>query len=360
MPKKRKLVLKRIVCAMGWTLAAGAAHAQSSVTLYGLLDGGLLYTSKTLNAATGQNAGHQFSATDGGMAPSQFGLTGTEDLGGGLKARFKLESGISVMTGGFNNSNGNLFGRQAYVALDSPYGTATAGLQFSPLFLALYGTDPRGFSQFGSGLELYVDNVLGTGAFNANGVSYTSPDIYGFRGSAMLAFGGTAGNFQAGRQYSASLQYENGSLLINAAIYSGNSGGTVNTPIPTTIAFWGRTLGTTYKFGIVTAKLQFVNYKVAQSFDSNIYSGGLDCYVTPQLDLNGGVYFTSDRNHTTNHSIMGALGATYSVSPRTALYAQVGVVDNHGAMDTGLSLNNALYGVQGTTIGTSVGIRHSF
>ncbi|QBR01345.1 porin [Paraburkholderia pallida] len=360
MRKRSRLPLKRIVCAIGWTIIGGTAHAQGSVTLYGILDGGLLYTSKTLDAATGQNAGHQFSATDGGMSPTQFGLTGTEDLGAGLKARFKLESGISIMNGGFNNSNGNMFGRQAYVALDSPYGTVTAGLQFSPFFLAIYGTDPRGFSQFGSGLELYVDNVLGTGAFNANGISWASPDIYGFRGSVMLALGGSAGNFQAGRQYSASLQYENGSLLVNAAIYSGNSGGTVDTPVPSTLAYWGRTLGATYKFGIVTAKLQFVNYKVAQSFNSNIYSGGLDCYVTPQLDLNGGVYFTSDRNHTANHSIMGALGATYSVSRRTSLYAQVGVVDNHGAMDTGLSLNNALYGVQGTTIGASAGIRHTF
>lgn len=359
MKAKRKITLKLAALAAG-LLFGGIAQAQSSVTLYGLVDGGLLYTSKTLNTTTGQNAGHQFAAIDSGSAPTQFGLMGTEDLGGGLKARFKLESGVNVMTGGFNDSNGNMFGRQAYVSLDSPYGVATVGLQFSPFFLAIYETDPRGLSQFGSGLIHYVDNVLVTGIFNSNGVSYTSPNIYGFQGSVMFAFGGEAGNFQGGRQYSASLKYENGSLLINAAVYSGNGGGTVNTPIPSTIQFWGRTLGATYKFGIVTAKLQFVNYKVAQSFNSNVYSGGLDCYVTPQLDLNGGVYYTSDRNHTENHSIMGALGATYSMSKRTAVYAQVGVVNNHGAMDTGLSIDNALNGVQGTTVGTTIGIRHIF
>lgn len=355
----RKNFLKAAACAVGM-LMGGIAHAQSSVTLYGLVDGGLLYTSKTLNTTTGQNEGHQFAAIDSGSSPSQFGLTGTEDLGGGLKAVFKLESGINVMNGGFNDSNGNIFGRQAYIALASPYGQATIGLQFSPFFLALYDTDPRSMSQFGSGLIHYVDNLLVTGIFNSNAISYTSPDIYGFQGSALLALGGAAGNFQAGRQYSASLKYENGSLLINAAVYSGNGGGTVSTPIPSTVEFWGRTIGATYKFGIVTAKAQFVNYKVAQSFNSNIYSGGLDCYVTPQLDVNGGVYYTSDRNHTENHSIMGALGATYNVSKRTAFYTQVGVVNNHGTMDTGLSIDSALYGANGTTVGVDAGIRHIF
>jgi predicted porin len=356
---KKKFTLKLAAWAVG-LLMGGGAHAQSSVTLYGLIDGGLLYTSKTLNTTTGENQGHQFAAIDSGSASTQFGLMGTEDLGGGLKARFKLESGVSVMTGGFSDSNGNMFGRQAYVSLDSPYGVATIGLQFSPFFLALYDTDARGFSQFGSGLINYVDNIFVTGIFNSNGISYTSPEFGGFQGSVLFAFGGEAGNFQAGRQYSASLRYENGSLLINAAVYSGNGGGSVQTPIPSTVEFWGRTLGATYKFGIVTAKAQFVNYKVAQSFDSNVYSGGLDCYVTPQLDLNGGVWYTSDRNHTENHSIMGAVGATYSLSKRTALYAQVGVVNNHGAMNTGLSIDNALNGAHGTTVGADIGVRHTF
>ncbi|HKT95049.1 MAG TPA: porin, partial [Paraburkholderia sp.] len=92
---------------------SGAAHAQSSVTLYGIVDGSVLYTSHTLNTQTGQNAGHQFSFTDSGMTGSSFGLRGAEDLGGGMRAVFMLESGISVANGQFGNSNGNLFGRQA-------------------------------------------------------------------------------------------------------------------------------------------------------------------------------------------------------------------------------------------------------
>jgi predicted porin len=350
-----------------WALAAalalscGMARAQSSVTLYGVVDGGILYTSKTLDPATGKNAGSTFAMYDGGLSPSRFGLRGVEDLGGGLKASFDLESGIDIGNGGFSNSNGNLFGRQAWVALDSNFGTLKAGLQFSPFFLAIDYTDARSFALFGSGIVPYVDNVLATSVFNANAVSYTSPTIAGFTGSALIALGGQAGNFQSDRQYSLSLKYEHGPLLVDAAFYDGNSGPSPS-PLPSTLAFEGRTLGAAYRFGNLTAKASFVNYKVAGSFNNNVYSGGLDYQPRPDIDLNGGVWVTSDRNKTVNHSLLASVGAQYFLSKNTALYAQVAVVNNHGAMDTGLSVSSLsqLYGVQGTTTGVDIGMRHTF
>ncbi|MBK3742581.1 porin [Paraburkholderia aspalathi] len=344
---------------LGFTMCA-SSFAQSSVTLYGLVDGGLLYTSRTLDSATGRNAGRQFALIDAGLTASGFGITGTEDLGGGLKATFKLESGVSVANGGLNNSNGNQFGRQAWVALGGNFGEFKAGLQFSPFFLAVHESDPRSLSEFGSGLINYVDNVLVTGLFNANAVSYTSQTFAGFTGSVMLALGGEAGSFQAGRQYSASLKYESGGLMINAAMYEGNGGGAVITPIPSTEAFEGRTLGAAYKFGPLIAKASFVNYKVSGSFNNNVYGGGLDWLVQPQLDVNGGVWVTSDRDDTKNHSLLVALGAEYFLSKATTLYAQVGLVNNHGAMNTGLSISSALYGAPGTTLGVDLGVRHAF
>jgi predicted porin len=342
-------------------LSWGTAHAQSSVTLYGVVDGGLLYTSKTLNPANGQNAGSTWAMYDGGLSPSRFGFRGVEDLGGGLKASFDLESGIDIANGGFNNSNGNLFGRQAWIALDSNFGSLKAGLQFSPFFYAVDLTDARSFSLFGSGLVPYVGSVLATSILNSNGVSYTSPTIAGFKGSAMLALGGQAGDFQASRQYSVSLSYTHDNLLLEAAFYDGNSGPSPS-PLPSTVAFEGRMLGAAYKFGNLTAKASFVNYKVAGSFDNNVYSGGLDYLVRPDIEINGGVWVTSDRNNTTNHSLLTSVGAMYYLSKATTLYAQVGVVNNHGAMDTGLSVSSlgALYGVKGTTTGVNVGVRHSF
>ena len=337
------------------------AHAQSSVTLYGVVDAGLLYTSKSLNPATGQNAGHQVSMITGGMTPSLFGLKGTEDLGGGLKAIFTLESGIDITNGGYADSNGNLFGRQAWVGVASDYGTVKAGVQYSPFVLSLISTDARSASYFGSGVPIYVGSVLVTGIFNSNAMSYSSPTIAGFQGSAMLAFGGVAGNFQAGRQYSASLNYTYGPLLISAAMYSGNAGGTAaSTPVPSTVPFFGRTIGASYRYNELTVKAVFVNYKIAGSFDNRVYGGGLAYQFTPTVNVDAGVWYTSDGNDSDNHSILAAAGLTYSLSKATLLYGQVGYVNNHGMMNTGLSTNGALYGVTGSTFGTAVGIRHLF
>jgi predicted porin len=341
-------------------LFAGAVCAQSSVTLYGLLDTGVLYTSKTESATTGQNAGKNFSLINGGLTPSIFGLTGTENLGGGLKVSFKLESGFSPTNGGLADCNGNLFGCQAWVALDNQYGTIKAGLQYSPFFLAVYQSDPRDLALFGSGVVNFVDNVIGTGIYSPNAVSYTSPVLAGFQGSVMYSLGGVAGNFQAGRQYAGSLKYELGGFMINASIFDGNAGGNAQTPVQTGLEYEGRTIGAAYKIGPVTAKLSFVNYKVSGSFNNNVYGGGLDYHVVAALDVNAGVWVTSDRNHTANHSVMGAAGATYFVSTRTSFYAQVGAVNNQGLMNTGISINGAVYGVQGTTVAALVGLRHTF
>ncbi|WP_341319298.1 porin [Paraburkholderia sp. IMGN_8] len=345
-------------CALG---SAQSANAQSSVTLYGIVDGSLLYTSKTLNAKTGQNAGHQYSFTDSGVSGSRFGLRGAEDLGGSMRAIFELESGISIANGSFSNSNGNEFGRQAWVGVDSRFGTVKAGLQFSPFFLAVYDFDPREMSYFGSGLITYLNNVYVTGLFNPNGVSYTSPEIAGLQASALMALGGAAGNFQAGRQYSASLRYHLGSLTVDAALYSGNAGGSAaSIAIPSVVAFDGRALGASYVFNGLTVKASYVQYKVAGSFNDRVYSGGASYRITPALNVDAGVWYTRDGNNSTNHSVMASTGAEYSLSKATMVYGQVGFVNNHGAMHTGLSVNNALNEVTGTTAGVNVGIRHMF
>lgn len=347
------------ICAVGM-LVGGVAQAQTNVTLFGLLDSGLLYTSKTLNAQSGGNSGRQFALIDGGSSYSQFGIFGIEDLGGGLSAKFKLESGISVATGSLAHCNGNLFGCEAWISLVSKFGELKAGLQFSPFFLSLYSSDPRGMSFFGSGGVTLVDNFLGTSIFAPTALSYTSPEFWGLQASVLYSFGGQPGEFQAGRQYSASIKYQYGGLMLNAAIFDGNRGGANPTPTPTNLQVEGRTLGTAYKFGALTAKASFVNYKVAGSFNNNVYGGGLSWYVMPTLSVDGGIWITSDRNHTANHSLLAAMGLNYFLSKRTVLYGQVASVANHGDMNTGLSVNGALFGAHGTTMGATVGLRHSF
>lgn len=362
MSAQRKFSLKVCAAAAGLVFA-GMAQAQSNVSLYGIADGGLIYTSKTLNATTGQNAGHQFSLTDSGLSPSNFGMQGTEDLGGGLKAEFKLESGYSIANGGFNDSNGNFFGRQAYIGLESGWGEVKAGLQYSPFFLATYELDPRGLSQTGSSLIMYLDNLLATGIFTPNAVSYTTPVLWGFQASGLLSLGGVAGDFQNGRQYSGSLKYDNGTFMLSASYFnaSASTGSALMTPVPTQLGvdIGAMQFGGSYKIGKLTAKVSYVNYKVGD-VHNDVYGGGVDFLALPQLDLNAGVWYEDQRHETENHSLLAGVGASFYLSRRTTLYGQVAVVSNHGTMDTGLSVTDALFSPTGTTTGVTVGIRHIF
>src|ERR1700754_1749666 len=102
--------MKKSLLALGVLgTVAGAAHAKSSVTLYGLIDAGLTYTNN-------QGGSHNFKMTSGAVNGSRWGLRGSEDLGGGLKAIFTLEDGFSIANGTFGQG-GREFGRQAFVGL---------------------------------------------------------------------------------------------------------------------------------------------------------------------------------------------------------------------------------------------------
>lgn len=338
------------------------AHAQSNVTLYGVLDSGVMYASRTFDAATGTSGPHQLSATDGGISGSHFGITGAEDLGAGTKAIFTLESGFTMNNGALGNSNGNLFGRQAFVGLSGHFGTVKAGLQYSPFGLAIVDTDARHASFFGSQAGIYMGNFFATGIFVANAVSYTSPTIAGLQASALLALGGDPKGFQAGRQYAACVRYEWKDLVVNAALFSGNPGGSasVSTPFPSTIEFSGRTVGASYSWGGATLKGSYTSYKIAGSFNEKVYSAGGEYLITPTLSTDVGVWYMRDSNDSANHSLLTSAGLYYFLSKRTTLYGAAAFVNNHGLMHTGFTVNGALYEPTGSSMSLVVGVRHIF
>jgi predicted porin len=339
----------------------GAAHAQSAISLYGIVDSGIQYANKAANSSGGA-AGSTVAFTNGGISPSIFGFKGREELGGGLAANFDLESGFSTANGGYATSNGNFWGRRAWVGISGPFGEVRLGEQASPFYLTMFDSDPRGFSTFASSLVIYGDNASFTGSVNSNAITYKSPNVAGFEASALFAPGGVAGNFQAGQQWSGSAKYDNGTLMLNAAIYHGNAGG-VSTPLPTTVQLDARTFGAAYRFGSLTLHASFANFHVAGSFNTNVYGGGANYFFSPSFSVNAGAWYSTDRNNAANHSLLTGAGAVYLLSKRTALYAQVGMVSNHGAMNTGLSVTDSAltHEVRGeTAIGANFGIRHSF
>ncbi|MBN3796605.1 porin [Burkholderia sp. Ac-20392] len=358
---------KKTILVLGVSILPAWTWAQSSVTLYGTLDTGFLYTSKTRNAATGGNSGKQFGLINGGLEPSNFGLLGQEDLGGGMKVTFKLENGFSVANGGNDNSNGNFFGRQAWLALSGRYGELKAGVQYSPFVLAIYESDPRNAGQFGTAFSVYADQTF-VGTFNPNAITYTSPQIAGFSARAMYAPGGVAGDIRAGQQYSVALRYAYRGLVINAAMYDSSSGNSTATLTAFQQPFFGRMIGAGYTFGPVTVKGSFTSFKVPTTIvggavnggTNNVWNLGFDYYPVPQLDINSGVWYFRDPHNSDNRSIMGALTTRYFLSKATSLYWEIGAANNRGTEKTGLSIDNALYGTRGTTIGTIVGINKKF
>ena len=338
-------------------VVANFAHAQSSVTLYGNMDTGLYYQSKTAG-----NGGKMYSALDGGSFPSFWGVTGKEDLGGGFHMGFKIESGIDTTNGGFGNSNGNLFGRQAYLEFGGGFGRIRAGLQFSPFFVTNnINGDPRGGLNNGGILPIYVNGFNGiSGIFDSNAIEYLSPTVGGFSASIEFAPGGVAGSFQDNQRISASLNYQGASFGADIAYYQARDNGAGF------VSLRGKTADLKYTLGPVKLTAQATNYQnnaPGVNTDDYVYDAGLIWNVTPALSLNGAYYYVYDKAHKPNQSSLVAVGANYSLSTRTTLYAQAAYVENRGTMGTGIAANapGQIMGLpQGGTTGVNIGIRHYF
>jgi predicted porin len=190
---------------------AGTVHAQSSVTLYGIVDAGFRYNS---------NAGgkSQSAIAGGNESASRFGFSGTEDLGNGYKAVFTLENGFTTTTGVLQG--GLMFGRQAWVGLGTPYGTVTLGRQYLTLssYLGPFaaGTD---WAARGAGWGYHpagLDDVDGTERAN-NAVKYVSPRFHGLQAGATYSLGGIAGNTTQNEMISAGVDYDGGPFKFAAA-----------------------------------------------------------------------------------------------------------------------------------------------
>ncbi|WP_144160254.1 porin [Paraburkholderia sp. BCC1885] len=197
---------------------AGAAHAQSSVTLYGIIDEGL-------DMITNNKGGHVYQLAGSVMQGNRWGLTGAEDLGGGMKAVFQLENGFNGNSGALSQ-NGLMFGRQAWVGLATPYGTVTFGRQYDSIFdyaaplaagqlgAGVYGAHPGDLDN--SNID-YHDN---------NTIKYASPNFAGLKFGGTYSLGGTAGNFTNNQIWSLGASYNRGPVALGAAYLNARNPGT--------------------------------------------------------------------------------------------------------------------------------------
>jgi len=316
---------------------AGAAHAQSSVTLYGLVDAGFNYAKRDGQSVKGIDSGL--------MSQSRFGMRGSEDLGNGLKAIFTLENGFTVDNG--QQTHGRLFGRYAFVGLESAQaGRLTLGRTTNLAFMWAAGiVNPFGLSfstaSIGSTFA-YNDAVMGGGRVN-NSVYYYSPSFYGIQAAIGYSFNAFQSGLPGGsesevpesgknnRMIDAGLKYDNGPIK-GVLTYQ-----QVESPMSGSKTFRNLTVGGSYDFGVAAI---FAGYAKANNITA--------AYVSPfggNPSYNGVVanpgQFSSDSAYTigasapigpgklyaawqkaTKSKVDGwAVGYTYDLSKRTNLYA---------------------------------------
>ena len=181
----------------------GAVAAQSNVTVYGIADAGIAYTS---NQKGNSNTYLRSGSKDG----SRLGFKGTEDLGGGTSALFQLEAGYNLDDGTAAQS-GSLFNRAAFIGLaDKRYGTLTAGRQYSPYFAFLNPLGPVPVVTGAVGAHAGDIDGFDITVRHNNSLKYISPDWRGASVGLMVASGEQAGHTGSGGAMSAAVKYDTG------------------------------------------------------------------------------------------------------------------------------------------------------
>lgn len=345
----------------------GAAQAQTAnVTLYGLVDTGIEY----LNQA-GPNRKSLVRMPDlTGTAPSRFGLRGVEDLGGGLKASFVLESGIALDSGALNYG-GRLFGRQANVSLSNADWTLTLGRQYDMTFHALLDSDVMGPNIYAvTDLDPYLANtrtdnavgVIGRAGPVSFGATYSlGRDAAGPTGPQATNCRGELGNdSQACRQWTVMAKYVGATAGVSASFDRMNGGpGALFGLSQSGYSDERSTLNGYVKLNALKLGGGILHRRnvSASGFSSNLAYVGLSYPIGPWS-------FEGQLAHlnvigSRNDASMLALRATYALSPRTAAYVTTGHIDNSGQSAIAVSPGVANTAGMSQT-GVMAGLRHTF
>lgn len=300
-----------------------STFAQSSVTLYGRIDVSTIYTQYERTATRAAENEKKLASE-----ASAFGFTGSENLGGGRRAYFKLESGFNVDTGA-QSDPARFFNRESFVGLgDARFGSVQLGSQWTPSVSTSGRIDP--FQRFGLGAQpTLLQGVRGYPVQHNNAVQYLSPVIGGFSGRAIYAAGEGA---PTGRAVSGEIEYSNGPLLttMNYEQFKATAAsvGLVGTPV------WSKTLavGASYDFKLVKIHAWYQTNRIENLRNVNGYMLGFTVPVGAG-DIRGSYVHRDAANADAS---LAAIGYYYPLSKRTLLYTHVGVLKNAGTAAFGL------------------------
>ena len=305
--------MKRSLIALAALAVVSAASAQSSVTLYGVADVSVAYTS---NNGTNTTAASASGLLNNGN--SRLGVKGVEDIGGGLKASFNFEQGINLASGA---TDANTWQRAAFFALSGNFGELYAGRRLSPHFFAIATFELTGTANYSA-----VANKFGFGGATRNDafIGYSTPNLSGFAATV----GTKLADNNAGKgKTELNVTYNNGPLAVGVG-YDKTDGSEQSVSV-----------GGSYNFGPAKVAVGFFDPAGAKKG----YSLGVSAPVGPftlTLDL------ASDTGSAKNSTDV-VFEAKYALSKRTFAY---GVVYNAGATVAG----------KDDVTTTGVGIRHNF
>jgi len=385
---------KRILVAAVLSSIGVAAHAQSSVTLYGLIDAGVSYVNHARDAAGRSSSLTKYD--DGVAQGSRWGIKGSEDLGGGLKAVFTLENG-------FNSGNGTLgqggaeFGRQAYVGLaKNGVGTLTFGRQYS-LSTDVLSSYTTGGNTVAGNYAYHINDVdqLTSSRIN-NAVKFTSDNFAGFTFGALYGFSNQAGAFAganstvngttavagSSRTYSFGLNYAAGPIGVGAAYTDIRFPSQATPAMSTSISNVAmanvqelRTfgLGARYLMGPATFWALWTNTRfvpvtgTALLFDT--YEAGAKYAITPAFTAGLGYTYMHLNDAAKGHFNQVDLSLDYALSKRTDVYV-LGIYQNaagkngNTAVQAQIGDATSFFGPSGSEsqsqVAARVGIRHKF
>lgn len=346
---------------------AAGASAQSSITIYGIVDAATVYTTNATAAG-----GNRLAMDAGQMATSRWGFKGSEDLGGGLKANFNLEGTLANDTGAagaaFGAGSTSLFDRLSWVGLSGGFGTVTLGRnnilgvdsigQADPLSLAHAGSNPNVaisahnaaafFGGFGT-------NGGGSALRQNNSIKYLTPMVSGFGGAVMYGLGEKAGDTSANTYAGLSGYFTDGkSGFAMAYSQEKDAAGT------STQSSWAG--GGKLKLDMFTLKLTYAQNEVdTTNRKFAVLGAGVDCALSPVITLTGAYYNTKRSGDLAAKADQYVGMAKYAFSKRTTAYASLtyAKAGSTKAQDVQLALGIVGAGQDNATR-TAVGVMHAF
>lgn len=340
--------------------------AQSSVTLYGLVDTSVRY----LNNANSVND-DLISMREGVVTPSRFGLKGSEDIGGGNTVIFRLENQFQLYSGKLDNGSNTLFQRHAWVGIsNSQYGTLTVGRQQTPFFDMMGNIyDPLTVGDYWQ--DSWVFNPVGPFLFTNSSVKYAG-DFGGLHLEGMYGFGNVTGSVGQNSMYGFTASYQLGSLSADVGFQQNdvqskkfnivNVG--VNFALTTQLKILGGWLHSQDNTGLADVDMQQSGAPTLprvspNRIDDSLYAG-TQWQVSPPLAVTVAGYYDHARNAA---RLDGSLGvgtnysatvlAEYSLSKRTEVYGTVDFTRGTGAF-------LADYPGRNNQTGVAVGFRNIF